>query len=61
VYVGAGVSALCLIALGAWPSAYCNADDAPVALHDAGNDVFSGLGGLVRAFSFVRTDARVDA
>lgn len=47
VYVGAGVSALWLIALGAWLSAHYNADDALVALHDAGNNVFSGFGAVL--------------
>ncbi|MCV7225533.1 purine-cytosine permease family protein [Mycolicibacterium komossense] len=47
VYVGAGVSALWLIALGAWLSAHYNASDALVALHDAGNSVFGGFGAVL--------------
>jgi len=47
VYVGAGISALWLIALGAWLSAHYNATDALVALHDAGNAVFSGFGAVL--------------
>jgi NCS1 family nucleobase:cation symporter-1 len=47
VYVGAGISALWLIALGAWLSAHYNATDALVALHDAGNAVFHGFGAVL--------------
>ena len=47
VYVGAGVSAFWLIAVGAWLSARYNANDALVALHDAGNAVFSGFGDIL--------------
>jgi len=47
VYIGAGVSALWLIALGAWLSAHYNATDALVALHDAGNAVFNGFGAVL--------------
>jgi NCS1 family nucleobase:cation symporter-1 len=47
VYVGAGVSAFWLIALGAWLSAHYNASDALVALHDAGDNVFRGFGAVL--------------
>ncbi|WP_083166066.1 purine-cytosine permease family protein [Mycobacterium aquaticum] len=47
VYAGAGVSALWLISLGAWLSAHYHAQDALVALHDAGNSVFSGFGAVL--------------
>lgn len=47
VYVGAGISAFWLIALGAWLSAHYNADDALVALHDAGDSVFHGFGAVL--------------
>jgi len=47
VYVGAGVSALWLIAVGAWLSARYNAGDALVALNDAGNAVFHGFGAVL--------------
>lgn len=47
VYVGAGISALWLIALGAWLSAHYDATDALVALHDAGNAVFGGFGAVL--------------
>lgn len=47
VYVGAGVSALWLISVGAWLSARYNASDALVALNDAGNTVFHGFGAVL--------------
>lgn len=47
VYVGAGISALWLIALGAWLSAHYGAQDALVALHDAGDHIFSGFGSIL--------------
>ncbi|QEN16808.1 purine-cytosine permease family protein [Mycolicibacterium sp. ELW1] len=47
VYVGAGVSALWLISVGAWLSARYNASDALVALNDAGNAVFHGFGAVL--------------
>ncbi|MDV6271546.1 purine-cytosine permease family protein [Rhodococcus globerulus] len=47
VYVGAGASALWLISLGAWLSAHYNAGDALVALHQAGNSVFTGFGSVL--------------
>lgn len=47
VYVGAGVSALWLISVGAWLSARYNASDALVALNDAGNAVFRGFGAVL--------------
>jgi nucleobase:cation symporter-1, NCS1 family len=47
VYVGAGISALWLIALGAWLSAHYGAQDALVALHDAGDSVFHGFGSVL--------------
>jgi NCS1 family nucleobase:cation symporter-1 len=47
VYVGAGSSALWLIALGAWLSARYQASDALVALHDAGDHVFTGFGAVL--------------
>ncbi|MGW4100270.1 purine-cytosine permease family protein [Mycobacterium sp. NPDC004974] len=47
VYVGAGISALWLISLGAWLSAHYDADDALVALHDAGDNVFHGFGAVL--------------
>jgi nucleobase:cation symporter-1, NCS1 family len=51
VYVGAGISALWLITLGAWLSAHYNASDALVALHEAGNSVFSGFGAILAVAS----------
>lgn len=47
VYVGAGISALWLITLGAWLSAHYDAEDALVALHEAGNNVFGGFGAVL--------------
>ena len=47
VYLGAGISALWLIAIGAWLSAHYNATDALVALHDSGDAVFSGFGAVL--------------
>lgn len=47
VYVGAGISAFWLIALGAWLSAHYDAQDALVALHDAGDNVFRGFGAVL--------------
>lgn len=47
VYVGAASSALWLIALGAWLSAHYDAQDALVALHDAGEHVFAGFGAVL--------------
>jgi purine-cytosine permease-like protein len=47
VYVGAGVSALWLITLGAWLSAHYEAEDALVALHEAGNNVVGGFGAVL--------------
>jgi nucleobase:cation symporter-1, NCS1 family len=47
VYVGAGISAIWLIAIGAWLSAYYGAQDALVALYQAGNTVFHGFGSVL--------------
>jgi nucleobase:cation symporter-1, NCS1 family len=47
VYASAGVSAIWLIALGAWLSAHYNASDALVALHEAGDNVFNGFGAVL--------------
>jgi len=44
VFVGASSSAIWLIAVGAWLATRLGADDGLVALHDAGNVIFSGFG-----------------
>jgi nucleobase:cation symporter-1, NCS1 family len=47
VFVGASSSAIWLIALGAWLATRLGASDGLVALHDAGNGVFTGFGILM--------------
>lgn len=47
VYLGAGVSAFWLIAVGAWLAAHYDAQDALVALHQAGDNVFHGFGAIL--------------
>src|SRR5829696_3776119 len=52
VFFGASGSAIWLIALGAWLASRLGATDALVSLHDAGDNVFSGLGTIL-AFASV--------
>lgn len=47
VFLGASGSAVWLIALGAWLATRMGASDGLLALHDAGNAVFPGLGPLL--------------
>lgn len=51
VFLGASCSAIWLIALGAWLASHLGATDGLVALHDAGNNVFGGLGTLLAVLS----------
>jgi nucleobase:cation symporter-1, NCS1 family len=51
VYVGAGVSLVWLISIGAWLSAHYGADDALVALRDSGDHVVHGFGSLLALLS----------
>jgi len=51
VYAGAGVSALWLIAIGAWLSAHYGATDALVALRDSGDHVIGGFGPVLAVLS----------
>ena len=56
VFVGAASSAIWLIALGAWLATRLGANDALVALHDAGNAVYPGFGvvlGVVSVLALV--------
>ncbi|ANB73102.1 purine-cytosine permease family protein [Paraburkholderia phytofirmans] len=47
VFIGASVSAIWLIALGAWLATRLGASDGLVALYGAGNAVFHGFGALI--------------
>ena len=47
VYLGAGISAFWLIAVGAWLAAHYHANDALAVMHDAGNAVFPGFGAVL--------------
>jgi purine-cytosine permease-like protein len=51
VYLGAGVSLIWLIAIGAWLSAHYGASDALVALRDSGDAVVHGFGPLLALLS----------
>ncbi len=51
VYLGAAGAAVWLIALGAWLAASLGATDGLVALQQAGNNVFAGLGSLLALLS----------
>jgi nucleobase:cation symporter-1, NCS1 family len=51
VFLGASASAIWLIALGAWLASHLGATDALVALRDAGDNVFHGLGSLLAVLS----------
>ena len=51
VFVGAAGAAVWLIAVGAWLAASLGATDGLVALRDAGNNVFGGLGSLLAILS----------
>jgi NCS1 family nucleobase:cation symporter-1 len=51
VYVGAGISLIWLIAIGAWLSAHYGASDALVALRDSGDNVVRGFGALLALLS----------
>ncbi len=51
VFLGAAGSAVWLIALGAWLATSLGATDALVALRDAGDNVFVGLGSLLAILS----------
>lgn len=51
VFFGAGGSAVWLIALGAWLASSLGATDALVALQEAGDKVFTGLGSLLAILS----------
>jgi nucleobase:cation symporter-1, NCS1 family len=51
VFFGASGSAIWLIALGAWLATRLGATDALVSLHDAGDNVFGGLGTILAVTS----------
>ena len=51
VFLGAAGSAVWLIAIGAWLATNLGATDALVALRDAGDQVFNGLGSLLAILS----------
>lgn len=51
VFLGASLSAIWLIAVGAWLASRLGATDGLVALRDAGDNVFSGLGSLLAVLS----------
>ena len=51
VYLGAGVSLIWLIAIGAWLSAHYGASDALVALRDSGDAVVHGFGPVLALLS----------
>jgi purine-cytosine permease-like protein len=51
VYVGASAAAIWLIAVGAWLAASIGATDGLVALRDAGDNVFGGLGTILAILS----------
>ncbi len=51
VFLGASGSAVWLIAIGAWLASRLGAKDGLVALRDAGNNVFGGLGTLLAILS----------
>ncbi len=56
VFAGAASSAIWLIALGAWLATRLGANDALVALHDAGNAVYPGFGvalGIISVLALV--------
>jgi nucleobase:cation symporter-1, NCS1 family len=53
VYAGAGISALWLIAIGAWLSAHYGATDALVALRDSGDHLLGGFGSVIAVLSAV--------
>ncbi|CUR54873.1 putative NCS1 family transporter [metagenome] len=51
VFLGASSSAIWLIAIGAWLASHLGATDGLVALREAGNTAFSGLGTLLAILS----------
>lgn len=51
VFLGASASAIWLIAIGAWLASHLGAEDGLVALRDAGDSVFAGLGTVLAILS----------
>jgi nucleobase:cation symporter-1, NCS1 family len=51
VFLGASASAIWLIAIGAWLASHLGATDGLVALRDAGDNIFHGLGSLLAVLS----------
>jgi nucleobase:cation symporter-1, NCS1 family len=59
VFLGASASAIWLIAVGAWLASRLGATDSLVALHDAGNNIFGGLGTVLAVLSVLALIATI--
>jgi NCS1 family nucleobase:cation symporter-1 len=59
VFAGSALSAIWLIAVGAWLATHLRADDGLLALDQAGNALFPGLGGVLAAVSIAALVATV--